>query len=198
MNDDWSDLSKTWAEPEANAPPLDTAFVRALIRRDRLARINYLMEAGGCVVVVGVIAWAVIVQDLPWMVAAAAGGFAAFALALTVWSRRGDPGLLLDTPDAALRSALAQARIGLRWAWAGVAICVAAVGFLIIMAVAAENATTAAVIGAPMILAVVPFYLRHARNCRRRIEAHEAALAALDRIEGDADSHTPDPVASGG
>lgn len=180
MNDDWSDLSKTWAEPEADAPPLDTAFVRALIRRDRLARINFFMEASGAVVVGGVIVWAVVAQNLPWAIAAAAGGFALFALAMTIWSRRGDPGLLVDTPDAALRSALAQARIGLRWAWAGVAICGAGLVFLAVMAIDSPDAVKAVAIGGLLILAAVPFYLRHARRCRQRIAAHEAALAALE------------------
>ena len=180
MNDDWSDLSKTWAEPQADAPPLDTAFVRALIRRDRLARINYLLEISGAVVAAAVVTLAVIVQALPWIIAVAAGGFALFALGVTVWSRRGDPGLLLDTPEAALRSALAQARIGLRWSWAGIAISIAGLVFLLVMATVQTDVWSAAGIGGLAILAAVPFYLRHARNCRRRIAAHEAALAALE------------------
>ena len=180
MNDDWSDLSKTWAEPQADAPPLDTAFVKALIRRDRLARTNYLLETSGAAVVAAVVVWAAIAQDLPLVVAAAAGGFALFALVVTIWSRRGDPGLLLDTPEAALRSALAQARIGLRWAWAGIAISLAAIVFLLVMALVSRDVIWAVVIGGLAIMAAVAFYLRHARNCRRRIAAHEAALAALE------------------
>lgn len=180
MNDDWSDLSKTWAEPQADAPPLDTAFVHALIRRDRWARINYLLETSGAVAAAAVVVWAVVAQDLPLVVAAAAGGFALFALVVTIWSRRGDPGLLLDTPEAALRSALAQARIGLRWSWAGIAISLAAIVFLVVMALVSPKVISASAIGGLAILAAVPFYLRHARNCLRRIAAHEAALAALE------------------
>ena len=180
MNDDWSDLSKTWAEPQADAPPLDTAFVKALIRRDRMARINYLLETSGCLAVVVVIVWASLTRGLPGGLALASASFALFALAMTVWSRRGDPGLLMDTPEAALSSALAQARIGLRWAWAGVAICGAAVIFLGVMTLVSPDSGTVAGIGALVMIVSAPFYLRHARRCRQRIAAHEAALAALE------------------
>ena len=182
--DDWTELSHAWAQPQPDEPPLDAGFIHALKRRDRLARLNFYAEAGGAVVAAAVVGWAALRNQLPWTVSAAAVGFCLFALIATIWTRRGDPGLLLDTPEAALNSALAQARTGLRWAWAGMAICLAAVLFLGAMAAAAgdrlERMGPYVAAGAIFILACVPFYWRHARRCRRRMAAHQAALDALE------------------
>ena len=185
--DDWTELSQAWAQPKPNEPPLDAGFIRALKRRDRLARLNFNAEAGGAVLAAAVVGWAAMRNQLPWTVSAAAGGFCLFALVATVWTRRGDPGLLLDTPEAALRSALAQARMGLRWAWAGMAISLAAVLFLAAMAAASgdriERIGPYVAAGAIFILACVPFYWRHGRRCRQRIAAHHAALDAIEERE---------------
>ena len=115
--------------------------------------------------------------------------FALFALGMTLWSRRGDPGLLTDTPQAVLRSALGQARTGYRWALSGVAISLAGMVFLILMLWVVEPARDqpgAVVAGAGVFLAVcIGFYLRHARLCRRRMAAHQAALEALTETAPD-------------
>jgi len=187
-DDDWTDLSEAWARPQLQEPPLDAGFVRALRRRDRLARINFYAETGGCVVAGAVVVWAMVREHLPWGVAAAAVAFSLFALVATIWTRRGDPGLLVDTPQAALRSAMAQARIGLRWAYAGVAICLMAAVFLCVTALASGRLIGPVLIpfaaGWIFLLACVPFYLNHARRCRRRMAAHQAALDALQEREG--------------
>lgn len=180
---DWSHLSDAWTDGAADAPPLDAAFIRRLRWRDRLARWNFIAEIAGGLVVVAIVGWATAARGLPWPMLAAALGFAAFALAMTVWSRRGDPGLLLDTPEAALQSAIAQARSGLRWAWAGLAISLAAGLFLAVTLAVSPGGVG----GSPglltvmlgFLLACVGFYLNHARRCRRRMAAHEQALAAL-------------------
>lgn len=180
---DWSDLTDAWTEGAADAPPLDDAFVRRLRRRDRLARWNFIAEIAGGLVVLGVVGWATATRGLPWPMTAAALGFAAFAVAMTVWSRRGDPGLLLDTPEAALSSAIAQARLGWRWAWAGVAISLAGGVFVAVTLALSPGGVG----GSPGLLMVMPafllacvgFYLNHARRCSRRMAAHQRALAAL-------------------
>jgi Na+/melibiose symporter-like transporter len=191
-SDDWSDLSRAWTDPASDAPQdlrADAALIRSVQRRDRLARLNFWAELGGGVIVLGVVVWAAVVHDLPWSVNVAALAFIVFGVALTVWSRRGDPGVLTETPEAVLRSAIAQARTGERWAWAGVAMSVAAFAFLGVM-----RGVGSARDGFDLIPALVIFLLVciagygcHARRCRRRRRAHEAALAALDEIGTDGD-----------
>lgn len=182
-NDDWSDLTQTWTMPAADERVLDLALVRDLQKRDRLARLNFASEIAGGVAVVCVVAWSTWAKGLPWSVAFAALGFVAFALAMTLWSRRGDPGLLTDTPQAALRSAIVQARTGYRWAWAGVAISGAAMVFLvsITLLLPGKLGTDARLLagGGGGLVVCVGFYLRHAKRSRQRMKAHEEALAAL-------------------
>ncbi|WP_292226927.1 hypothetical protein [Brevundimonas sp.] len=182
-NDDWSDLTQTWTETAADEPALDLGLIRDLQKRDRLARLNFAGEIAGGVVVVAIVIWSTFVRGLPWSAGLTALGFVAFALVMTLWSRRGDPGLLIDTPQAALRSAIAQARTGYRWALAGVAISMAAMVFLL----AVQNLLP----GAPgpdarimlgfgvFLVACIGFYLRHARRCRQRMAAYQDALNAL-------------------
>lgn len=183
--DDWSDLSRAWTDASTgDGDRLDSDLIRKLRRRDRLARLNFVGEIGGAVVVLAAVGWATLVRGLPWPHAATAVAFTGFAVAMTIWSRRGDPGLLTGTPEAVLRSAIGQARLGFRWAVAGVAISVAAMVFLVAMALLTPQAgalmTPMIGIGAVLLLICVVFYLRHASACRRRMADYAAALAALD------------------
>lgn len=191
-SDDWTDLSRAWAAGAEDAPPLGRALIRALRRRDRLARLNFLFEIGGGLGVIGVMGWA-LWRGVALPVALAALGFAVFALLMTLWARRGVPDLVTDTPEAVLRSALGQARTGYRWALAGVAICFAGAVFLILMPWLAQPAAAERgpiLAGAGLFLAAwFVFYLRHAHRCRRRMAAHQAALDALreDRVSFSAE-----------
>lgn len=183
-NDDWSDLTQTWTAPAADGEPaLNPSLIRDLQTRDRLARLNFAGEIAGGVVVVAVVIWSTAARGLPWSAGLTALGFVAFALVMTLWSRRGDPGLLTDTPQAALRSAIAQARTGYRWALAGVAISIAAMVFLLVVQTllpGAPGSDARIMLGFGAFLVIcIGFYLRHARRCRQRMAAHQAALAAL-------------------
>lgn len=181
-DDDWTDLTQAWTETPDPEPRLDAGFIRSLRRRDRMARLNFWLEMGGGVVVLAAMGWAAY-RGIPLPAVGAALAFALFALGMTLWSRRGDPGLLTDTPQAVLRSALGQARTGYRWALSGVAISLAGMVFLILMLWVAEPVAEQR--GPPLavsslfLAACIGFYLNHARRCRRRMAAHEAALAAL-------------------
>lgn len=180
-DDDWTDLTQAWTETPDPEPRLDAGFIRTLRRRDRLARLNFWVEMGGGVAVLGVMGWAVH-RGVPLPAAGAALVFVLFAMGLTLWSRRGHPGLLTETPEAVLRSALGQARTGYRWALSGVAISVAAMIFLGIILTTVDPArhivaVTAAVFA--FLLICIGYYLRHAHRCRRRMAAHQAALEAL-------------------
>ena len=181
-NDDWSDLTRTWTDRPATPPRLDPNMVRTLRKRDRLARLNFAGELAGGAVTVGVVIWATLVRDLPWTLALAAMGFVGFALAGTLWSRRGDPGLLTGTPEAVVLSAIAQARTGYRWAWAGVATSLAAFVFVMVLAglspVGSVTPRTLLMLGA-FLLVCIGLYVAHARRCRQRIAAHTATLQAL-------------------
>ena len=184
-SDDWSDLSQTWADPAADDPGAaraDAALIRSVRRRDRLARLNFWAELAGGVMVIAVVVWVSIRTDLPWLVNVAAFAFVAFGMGLTLWSRRGDPGVLTETPEAVLRSAIAQARTGERWAAAGVATSIAAFAFLGVMQILvshSQDALDVVPVFAVFLLACIAAYIAHARRCRRRRRAHEAALAAL-------------------
>ena len=184
-HDDWSDLSKAWTEPtpqDAEAARADAAFVRSLHRRDRLARLNYALEMLGGVAVIGVILWVSMRTPLPWPVLASAFAFVALGMGLTVWSRRGDPGVLTGTPEDVLRSAILQARTGERWAWAGVGTSVAAAAFLFLMSRFDPSGAEASNLYpgfTVFLLLCIGGYLIHARRCRARRRAHEATLTAL-------------------
>ncbi|AYV48481.1 hypothetical protein CFHF_20395 [Caulobacter flavus] len=180
--DDWTALARAWTDPAAAEPGIDPAQIRALRRRDRLARLNFAAEMAGVPLVLGIVAWAVIERDLPWTAALACAAFALFAGAMTLWSRRGDPGILLDTPQTVVRTALAQARTGLRWAQAGIWTCAAGAAFLAVLGSLSGRWRAdwpLLCAGAVFLAASLMLYLDHARRCRRRIAAHEAALAAL-------------------
>ncbi|WP_396592883.1 hypothetical protein [Brevundimonas sp. R86498] len=190
---DWTDLTEAWTLNPDERPPLDAGLIRALRRRDRLARLNFAAEIAGALIVLGMVVWAVM-RGLPLPVAGAALIFVLFAVGLTLWSRRGDPGLLTETPGAVLRSALGQARTGYRWALSGVAISLAAMIFVIVMMTTVEPArgpTGSVIAGVGILLLLcIGFYLRHARRCRRRMAAHQAALDALtDREPGPEDTY---------
>lgn len=184
-HDDWSDLSSTWTDPACDDPQAtraDAAFIRSLHHRDRLARLNFAGELLGGAVVTGVILWAAIRTALPWPVIAAAFSFVAFGLGLTLWSRRGDPGVMTETPQAALLSAIAQARTGERWGLAGIGTSLAAFAFLGVIARAAPSdlATFRILPAFSVFLGIcILAYGTHAVRCRRRRRAHEAALTAL-------------------
>jgi|TARA_R110002051_G_scaffold76049_1_gene139022 hypothetical protein len=181
-NDDWSDLTRTWTDPTITGPRLDPGLIRAVRRRDRLARLNFAAEIAGGMAVLMVVIWASVARSLPWSVAVSATGFVAFALAVTLWSRRGDPGVLTTTPEAVLLSAIAQARTGYRWAWAGVATSLAAFVFVGVMVRVAPawGLDDPAVPGMAVVLLVcISLYVRHAHRCRRRMAVHAATLQAL-------------------
>ncbi|WP_428149562.1 hypothetical protein [Brevundimonas sp.] len=181
--DDWSDLSQVWTEgpPEPLRP--DPDLIRRLRRRARLARLNFIVELAGGAVVLAVLVWSVAIRDLVWPAALAAVLFVAFALVMTLWSRRDGSNLLTDTPQAVLRSAIGQARLGRRWAWAGVAISLA--GLIFVAAIAllvppeSDRSVATLLIGVIVLIGCIAGYGAHARGCRRRIAAHEAALRAL-------------------
>lgn len=184
-SDDWSDLSRAWTNPTSDATEdlrADAALIRSVQRRDRLARLNFWAELGAGVIVLGVVVWAAIIHHLPWSVNLAAVAFIVFGVALTVWSRRGDPGVLTETPEAVLRSAIAQARTGERWAWAGVAMSFAAFAFLGFMwgLTSTQDGYDLILVFVVFLLVCIAGYGVHARRCRRRRRAHEAALAALE------------------
>ncbi|MDO9609736.1 MAG: hypothetical protein Q7J26_14530 [Brevundimonas sp.] len=182
-DDDWTDLTQAWTETPDPEPRLDAGFIRSLRRRDRLARLNFWQEMGGGVVVLGVMGWGAY-RGIPLPALAAGLAFVLVALGLTLWSRRGHPGLLTETPQAVLRSALGQARTGYRWALSGVAISVAAMIFLLVILTTVDPARgpAGAVIAGMFgfLVICIGYYLRHARRCRRRMAAHQAALEALE------------------
>lgn len=185
-HDDWSDLSQAWTTPsadDAERTRADAAFIRSLQRRDRLARLNFIGEILGGVVVAGVVVWTAMRNDLPLSVTLAAFGFIVFGLAVTLWSRRGDPGVMTRTPQAVLRSAIAQARMGERWGIAGIGMSLAAFVFMAVIANTDSGGGKVPWLYPVFIgflgVCIVAYGL-HALRCRRRRARHEAALAALE------------------
>lgn len=184
---EWADLNAVWTDP-AGAPATDAvALARSVRRRADLARLNYVVEiviGVGLMAMVGLLAF---LDRVPSLVAAGGIAFAGFALALTVWARRGLGDQSLSTPEQALRLAQRQARTGLKWARAGLAITVAAAAFIVLVLGDGENSaeTLFGIVGAGLFLAgCALFYRRHARRCRDRLAAHERALAQL--LDADA------------
>ncbi|GAA0634297.1 hypothetical protein [Brevundimonas lenta] len=178
--DDWSDLAEVWTTPNGGVEPT-AELVRGIRRRAWLARVNFQLEAWGAVLAGVAGGWIAFRHDEP-LLGAAAFVFAVFALAVTLWARRGaEPGEA-DTPAAALRTAIGQARSGLRWARAGQATTVAALLFVVVVAVDEGIAGKAWLyVPAGMFLTACSIlYERHTWRCRRRIADHEAALAELD------------------
>jgi len=180
--DDWSDLSQVWTAPEV-APPAGAAadLERSVRRRALLATVNFHLEIWGAVIAGALGGWVALRHDAP-LLGFAGVAFAVFALIATVWARRGAVPGEAETPAAALAAAIRQARSGLRWARAGQAICIAALGFLAVVGVAYPNAAPPTIhLTALVFLAgMAVFYERHARRCRRRIAVHEAALKELE------------------
>ncbi|MGQ3069052.1 MAG: hypothetical protein ACT6TH_10690 [Brevundimonas sp.] len=177
---DWTDLTEVWTRPAAGAEPdLTARFVR---RRAWLSRLNFLGEAGGALIAGGVGLWAALRHDAVF-VGLAALAFAVFGLAATLWARRGAAPGDLATPRAAVEAAVRQANSGLRWARAGQAVSVAALGFLGVMAWQDEGPVSAPLYGGALLFlaAAVIFYERHARKARARIRTHAKALSDLDR-----------------
>lgn len=177
--DDWNDLAEVWTAPQ-DGPDMTADLVRSMRRRAGLARLNFLLEIGGCLfgcvigAVFAVTGWAPIMG-------VAALTFSLFSLILTLWARRGaEPGLA-DSPAEALRAAIRQARSGQQWARAGQAITVAA--GLFVTATAVEAGDHAAPLYLPLallLLGCLVFYERHARRATARMAGHAAALAELE------------------
>jgi len=181
--DDWTDLAQVWTTADdttGGAPDGAGDLERRIRRRARLATLNFHLEAWGAVLAGGVGGWAALRHDAPWLGVAGAA-FAVFALAATLWARRGARPGEAETPAAALTAALRQARSGLRWARAGQAICAAALLFIIAVGLNAPNAHLPMIsLAAFVFLAVMAlFYERHARRCKGRIARHAAALEEL-------------------
>lgn len=180
--EDWSDLSDVWTAPEAGPPvgvPLD--LKRQVRRRARLATVNFHMEIWGAVIAAALSGWVAVRHDAP-LLGFAGLAFSVFALSATVWARRGARPGEAETPGAALAAALRQARSGLRWARAGQAICIAALGFVAVVGVTQPSdhlpVIYTAAFGFLGIMATI--YERHARRCRRRITGHAGALKELE------------------
>jgi hypothetical protein len=178
--DDWNDLAEVWTAPNGAAEPT-ADLVRRMRRRAWLARLNFQMEAVGAVAA-GLIGGWVGFRNGELLMGAAACAFAAFAFVMTLWARRGaEPGEA-DTPAAALKAAIAQARSGLRWARAGQAVTVAALLFIVVVGLDGGIAGRAwlYVPAGVFLTACSVLYERHARRARERIARHEAALADLE------------------
>lgn len=185
-DDEWADLSAAWTRPRPDQTRWDAALVRTVERRAALAKLNFAFEIAGALVVTAVMIWA-LNRGLAPSVAACAFVFALFAVLMTLWSRRGDPGLLTDTPEAVLMSAIGQARIGYRWALSGIAISLAGMAFIIAMVqlepsdAHPKGSLLTASLG--VLIICIGFYARHALRSRRRLKAHQDALEALNASE---------------
>ena len=182
--EDWTDLSAVWTTPDpAAALPSAAApdLARAVRRRDRLATLNFHLEAWGAVGAGVVAGWVAFRHEAP-VLGVAGVAFGLFALVATLWARRGARPGEADTPAAALHAAIGQARSGVHWARAGQAICAGAMAFILVLGLAHPSAALPAIylVSFGFILAMAAFYERHARRCRTRIARHEAALRELD------------------
>lgn len=182
--DDWTDLAEVWttdAAPNDRAPDALGDLERRVRRRALLATLNFHLEAWGAVVAGALGGWVAVRHDAP-VLGLAGVIFAVFALAATLWARRGAAPGEAETPAAALAAAVRQARSGLRWARAGQAICVAALLFTGMVGLAAPNdhmpMIYLATFGFLGVMAI--FYEHHARRCRARINRHAAALRELE------------------
>lgn len=181
--DDWTDLAEVWTEPDAAAPTPDAlrGLERQVRRRALLATVNFHAEIWGAVIAAALSGWVGLRHDAPFL-GAAGVIFSLFALAATVWARRGAAAGVAETPAAALAAALRQARSGLRWARAGQAICGAALGFILIVGLTYPDDHMPFIYTATFafLSAMAIFYERHARRCKARIAGHAAALAELE------------------
>ncbi len=183
QDDDWSDLSKAWTAPGPEAE-IDTATIADVKRRDALSRLNFGLELLVSAAATVFLIWAIAAQVMTGLSAIATFGFIAFATVMTLWSRRRAPDLDVDTPAGALKTAVAQARSGQRWAWSGLAICAAAAIFLAIAAGSLSHVPasflTVLGAGAAFILVWIVTYALHIRSSGRRLSAYTKALAALE------------------
>ncbi|WP_374275696.1 hypothetical protein [Brevundimonas sp.] len=180
--DDWSDLSRTWTEP-GGAPAPDARLIRAVRRRDLIARLNFYGEVGGAIVAAGLFLWLAVDSQIGWPPASVAVGFCAFALVLTLWARRAAPPVLDDTPAEAVRTALDQARAGARWGWCGLAVTAAAgvtLASMYLLEPIPDRLVAAVAAGGLALAAFAVGYGVHIRRCRRRIDRHQRALSEMD------------------
>ena len=179
-HDEWSDLTRAWTEP-GGAPAPDARLLRAVRRRDLIARLNFYGEVGGALLAGGMFLWLAADGQMRWAAAGVAVAFCVFALVLTLWARQAAPPILDDTPAGAVRTALQQARAGARWCGlivtgaAGVALALIYLldpveDRLVLAFTAACTALTAFAIG----------YTLHIRRCRHRIARHQRTLAEMD------------------
>ena len=179
MTDDWSELKTAWTAP-APEPPLDSGLIRSVRRRAWLGRLNFYAEVAACLFAAAAGGW-IARQYGEWTVGVAALLFATFSLALSVWARTGAETVAAETPRQALEAALAQARSGLRWARAGYWVGAAAIVFVGVVGLEQRPPPGLLLLMAVFLGACFILYARHARSARRRMEAHQAALDALDQ-----------------
>ncbi|MFC7379846.1 hypothetical protein [Brevundimonas sp. GCM10030266] len=178
--EDWTDLAEVWTAP-AETPEPAPELARAVRRRATLATLNFHLEAWGAVAAGGVAVWVALRHDAP-VLGLAGAAFGVFALAATLWARRGARPGEADTPAAALHAAIRQARSGVHWARAGQAICAGALAFILVLGLSHPSTALPVIylISFAFIAAMAAFYERHARRCRARITRHQAALAELE------------------
>lgn len=179
---EWAELSAVWTDPAAAPAPDAAALARAVRRRARLARLNYLTEIVTSLLVLLALGVLTAQGRLALPLALAGAAFALFALGLTLWARRGLGDETASTPEQALRLALRQGQTGLRWARAGLANTVAATIFVAFILSQADGSGEMRVSlgGVALFLGgCALFYAVHARRCRRRMAAHEQVLATL-------------------
>lgn len=181
--DDWTDLAQVWttADGAAQTPGAFAALERQMRRRALLATLNFHTEIWGAVIAGALAGWVGLRHDAPAL-GAAGVIFSVFALAATLWARRGAVPGEAETPAAALAAALRQARSGLRWARAGQAICIAAGLFTVVAGVSHPTQHMPMIYLAAFVFlgGMAVFYERHARRCQRRIAGHMAALQELE------------------
>lgn len=180
---DWTDLAEVWTAPDAAAPslPAPADLGRQVRRRALLATINFHAEIWGAVIAGALGGWVAVRHDAP-LLGLAGVAFSLFALAATIWARRAAPSGEVGTPAAALAAAIRQARSGLRWARAGQAICVAALGFIAVVGLTHPNDHLPQIYLAAFVFlgGMAVFYERHARLSRARIAGRERALRELE------------------
>lgn len=198
---EWADLTAVWVDPQATPAPDTPALVRAVRRRARLARLNFMVEIATGLALIAVVGVLAVLGRLSLSLAAAAAAFALFALGLTLWARRGLEKDGAATPEQALRLALSQARAGLQWGRAGLAVTAAAAVYMAYVlnqsGDGSQDMRVTLVLAAVFLGGCAMFYARHARRSRQRMQAHARALTALTSPEpGDQADRLKDSTAS--
>ena len=179
--DDWNDLSDAWTAPAQDDGAL-APLAEKVRRRALLGRINFYVEMVSCVAAAILGGRLVLFESGGAVViGVAALMFGLFAGALTLWARGFGGPSPLDTPEQALHAAIRQAEAGRRWAQAGVAVSIAAAGFMGVMAASTPGPILWPVYGGVSVFLVgcLIFQLRHHDRCTARIKAHRRALEAL-------------------